>query len=304
MKIMKLVTLFVFSVFFISTLCAKESASKQLTNLVNSAFIEANKNNHYISLAARNKMLSQQIAKDAAKIVTKIREKEARNDILIHANEFDRTIQAFINGDKKLGVEALSNPLAKEQLQEIVSLWQPFYGAVKKLAKSKKTDVLSFVFIHRNNERLLALSHKLTQTLKSQRKFKTTFSPIIEHTLKFLDRERFLTQKMLKEKLLIFRKIDVKRNNVRLSGSFILFEHTLDGLLHGDKKRGFIAITNKAIRAKVLQLDKEWKKVSNIYKFKKRGLSKKDILKLDSNNELMLQITEELVHMVENSLGI
>jgi len=304
MKIMKLVTLFVFSVFFVSTLCAKESASKQLTNLVNSAFIEANKNNHYISLAARNKMLSQQIAKDAAKIVTKIREKEARSDIMIHSNEFDRTIQAFINGDKKLGVEALSNPLAKEQLHEIVSLWQPFYGAVKKLAKSKKTDVLSFVFIHRNNERLLALSHKLTQTLKSQRKFKTTFSPIIEHTLKFLDRERFLTQKMLKEKLLIFRKIDVKRNNVRLSGSFILFEHTLDGLLHGDKKRGFIAITNKAIRAKVLQLDKEWKKVSNIYKFKKRGLSKKDILKLDSNNELMLQITEELVHMVENSLGI
>ena len=304
MKFLKLTLLLSILLILPSLLNAQENVRLQLTNLVNAAFAEAGKNNHYISLAARDKMLSQQIAKDAAKIVTKIGDKEARKDILIHAKEFDRTINAFLHGDKKLGVEALSNPLAKEQLQEIVNLWQPFYEAVKKLAKSKKIDVHSFVFIHKNNERLLALSHKLTQTLKSQRKFKTTFNPIIEHTLKFLDRERFLTQKMLKEKFLIFRKIDVKRNNVRLNGSFILFEHALNGMLHGDKKRGLIAVSDKAIRKKLLLLQKEWQKVRDIYKFKKEGLSKKDMLKLNSNNVLMLQTTEELVHMVENSLGI
>lgn len=291
---------------FITTLSADaaEDIQYKLTNLVNSAFKEAGKNDHYISLAARNKMLSQQIAKDAVKIVTKIDDKKARKDIVIHAKEFDRTIKAFINSDEKLGVEALSNPLAKEQLKEIVTVWNHFFQAAMSLAQSKKVDIKSFVYIYRTNEHLLGMSHKLAQTLQSQRKFKTTFNPIIEHTLKFLDRERFLTQKMLKEKFLIFRKIDVKRNNVRLNGSFILFEHALNGMLHGDKKRGLITVTNKAIRAKLLKLEKEWKKVRDIYKFKKEGLSKKDMLMLNSNNEIMLKITEELVHMVESSLGI
>ncbi len=302
---MKLLALIFFSLTVILLGAApEENVGYKLTQLVNYAFAEANTNNHYISLAARNKMLSQQIAKDAVKIVTKIDEKRARKDIVQHAKEFDRTIEAFLHGDKELQVEALSNPLAIRQLHEITSIWKPFYKTALKIAKTKKINALSFVYIYRNNEPLLGLSHKLTQTLKSQRKFKTTFSPIIEHTLKFLDRERFLTQKMLKEKFLIYRKIDVKRNRVRLHGSFILFEHTLYGLLHGDKKRGLIAVTNKAIRAKLIKLDTEWKKVKDIYKFKRAGLSRKNMLQLISNNELMLQTTEELVHMVERSLGI
>ena len=275
-----------------------------LTNLVNQAFKEANENNHYISLAAQNKMLSQQIAKDAAKIVTKIDEKNARRDIVIHAKEFDKTIQAFLYGDEKLEVKPLSNPLAKKELEDINRIWQPFYKYALKMSKDKKVDLRAFIYLYKNNEPLLGLSHQLTQTLKSQRKFRTTFNPVIEHLLKFLDRQRFLTQKMVKEKFLIFRKIDLKRNIVRLHGSFILFEHGLNGMLKGDKKRGLIPVTNKAIRAKLLELKKEWEKVKDLYKFKQRKLTKKDMLLLNKQSDKMLQITQDLVHMVENSLGI
>lgn len=301
---MKLLKLFFLTIALIAQIQAAEDVRQQLTNLVNSAFAKAKKSDHYISLAARNKMLSQQIAKDAVKIVTKVESVNARKEIIEHANEFDHTINAFINGDPTIKVEALSTPLAKKQLGEIVAIWKPFYKSVKELASSKRIDTNAFLFIYRNNEPLLGLSHKLTQTLKSQRSFKTTFSPIIEHTLKFLDRQRFLTQKMLKEKLLIYRGIDASRNSVRLNGSITLFEHGLKGMLHGDKKRGLIAITDKKIRAKLLLLEKKWEEVRDIYKFKKENLTKEDIAKLNRNNKELLALSQDLVDMVEKSLGI
>ncbi len=301
MKLLKTVLSVMFIGIFLNAAETKD-AKVLLTNLVNSAFAEAKKTKSYISLAAQNKMLSQEIAKDAVKIVTKIDDKRARKDILKHAERFNKTINAFLNGNEH--IKPLENSLARKQAQEIMQYWKPVYDAAKKLANSKKVDIDSFVYIYRHNEPLLGMSHKLTQTLKSQLKFKTTFSPIIEHTLKFLDRERFLIPKMLKEKFLIFRKIDVKRNKVRLHGSFILFEHTLYGLLNGDKKRGLVPVSNKKIRSKLLELKKEWEKVKDLYKFKRKNLTKEDMIKLNSNNDKMLKITNDLVHLVEKSLGI
>lgn len=301
---MKLLKFALFILTFFSLSFAGENIRAQLTNLVNSAYAKAKTNNRYISLASQNKVLSQQIAKDAVKIVTKIDEKNAKKDIIKHADNFNRTINAFLNGNTELNVKPITNPDIKKQLKHMLIIWKPFYDASIKLAKSKKVDKKSFIYIYRHNEPLLGMCHRLTQSLKAQREFKTTFSPIIEHTLKFLDRERFLIPKMFKEKMLIFRKIDVKRNKVRLHGSFILFERTLNGLLKGDKKRGLIPVSNKQIRNELLKLQKEWKKIKDIYKYKRDKLSKKDMLTLNANNDLMLKLTDDLVHLVEKSLGL
>jgi len=270
-----------------SVCLAKENVRVKLINLVNNAYKKVEANNRYISLSSQNKVLSQQIAKDAVKIVTKIDYQNAKKDIIKHTNEFNKAINTLLNGNPKLNIKAIENPDIREQLKNILATWKPFYKAAMKLANDKKVDIDSFIYIYRNNEPLLGKSHRLTQSLKSLRAFKTTFSPIIEHTLKFLDRERFLTQKMFKEKMLIYRKIDIRRNKVRLHGSFILFEHTLQGLLKGDKKRGFVPVSNKQIRKKLLELQKEWKKVKDIYKFKRDKLTKEDMI-TKRNGEILL----------------
>jgi len=272
----------------------------KLKNLVDSAFLKENAKGKLISLAANNKMLSQKIAKDAVKIYTNYDRKNAKKEILKNAKEFHNTLISLLGGNKNINAKVESK-LSKNEIKQIIAYWKTYYKSVIKLEKNPK-DKKAFNYIYKNNEKLLGLTHKLTQTLMSERAITTNFSAVVEHTHKFLDRERFLTQKMFKEALLVYKKIDKKRNIIRNHGSVILFEHALTAMLKGDKKRGIVPISNPKMKKLLLKLQKEWNGVKDIYKFKIKKLTKQDIKKLDNSSKKMLALTQKLIKLTEDSL--
>jgi hypothetical protein len=111
-----------------------------------------------------------------------------------------------------------------------------------------------------------------------------------------------LSQKMFKEKLLLFYHVDEKRNRARLRGSIVLFGNGLKGLIKGENRRGLVKIANKEIQIPLRKTWRLWKRVEKIYK--KPTISRKELQILEKYEPVLLNYSEKIVQDIEKSLDI
>ncbi len=283
-------------------LSGSDALRNSMSSIINSAFNSHANKDHMIALASKNKMLSQRMAKDAILIVLNENKEESYKDLLYCADSFDALIHGLYHGDKNLKIVKAKDKKVLAHLGEVNAVWKEFFLHTKNFISNGKINKKSYQYIMANNEKLLRLSHKLMQTLKSKQTISTTFNKIEAHTLKILDRQRMLTQKILKEKLLLLAGIDTKRNEVRLIGSITLLENGLKALLNGENKRGVVQSADKKIQVKLKEAWSEWNRVEAIYR--KDEVSKKELNQLYTSDPILLNVSVELVSLVEKSLGI
>jgi predicted RND superfamily exporter protein len=245
-------------------------------------------------------MLSQKIAKNAILIYNDIDIDSNYKELTKSAREFNSFIEGMYNGDKDLKLKKTTDKDILKELDEVNSVWKPFYKSILSLYKNGKKDKKAYKYIVDNNEKLMRLSHKLTQTLQSKHILNTQDNQVKVYTLKIADRQRMLTQKMFKEKFLLYTNQDVERNRVRLRGSMILFKNGLNALIDGEDRRGTAKVTDKKIRAKLEQMKKFYTEVENIYKKQKVNLS--EIKKLSNIDKELLNLSIDVVKMIENTL--
>lgn len=272
----------------------------ELNQLVNQAFETQANNGKVINLAANNKMLSQKMAKDAVFIANGIEVDTHQKELLESAKAFNDFVEGLENGNPTLELKKASDPEVISELNEIKVAWGLFYPEVLKLYKNGKVNETSYQYIIDNNEKLLRLSHKLTQTLTSKNVLNADDNKVIGHTLKFADRQRMLTQKMFKEKFLIYTKKDVERNNVRLRGSIILFKNGLEGLINGEDKRGLAKVTNPKIQEKLKEMEVLYKEIEKIYI--QDSMNKEEMQRLSEIDTKLLDASIQIVSMIENTL--
>jgi len=273
----------------------------ELNKIINNMFQEASQKRDIIAMSAHNKMLSQKISKDVVMIVNGIDVEDYRYDLIRSTQTFNDFLLAMYTGNEKRSIIKTTDPDILQELNEIKEEWKVFCKHVLKFYK--KEDALameSYKYIINNNEKLLRLSHKLTQTLKSKNRLNTNTNKVMEHTLKIADRQKMLTQKMFKERFLIYIGEDVKRNSIRLRGSLILFKNGLKGLIYGDDKRGLTAVTNQKIKQKLQRMWRLYKKVKHFYI--KNTISKKEMKQLAIIEKQLLKYSTEIVSMIENTL--
>lgn len=272
----------------------------ELNKIVNQAFATQAHKGKVINLAANNKMLSQKMAKSAVYIMNNIDVKTHYNDLLESAQTFNNFIVGLQEGNATLELEKATDNDVISELNEVNTEWKAFYAQIKKFYVNSKVDKAAYQYIIDNNEKLLRLSHKLTQTLKSKNLLNTNDNKVIGNTLKIADRQRMLTQKMFKEKFLIYSKQDVKRNTIRLRGSIILFKNALKGLMYGDNKRGLAKVTNKNIQKKLQEMLRLYKEVEKIYI--QKSMNDAEMQQLSKIDKKLLNTSTQIVNMIENTL--
>lgn len=272
----------------------------ELSQLVTEAFEKEEAKNQVINLAAMNKMLSQRMAKDAILVKHDIDVDYYNKDLQESAKLFNEFIVGMYDGNESLKLPKQTDKDILAELDEVNGVWKDFHKAVSNFYQEGKVDLEAYDYIIDSNEKLMRLSHKLTQTLQSKNILNTHDNQVIVHTLKFADRQRMLTQKMFKEKFLVYTKENAERNNVKLRGSIILFKNGLEGLINGENRRGLAKVTNKPIQAKLQQLHTLYLEVEDIYK--KQHVDINELKHLAEIDKQLLNLSIEVVTMIENTL--
>jgi len=148
---------------------------------------------------------------------------------------------------------------------------------------------------------MLKLSHKLVQMYKHDTKG-SNISPEMAEKVDLSGRQRMLSQKMLKEKLLIMYKINAKDNITKLAVDIKDFETVLHDLEKGNKKRNWSP-------EPIAHIVKQLKIVKSLWvKFKplllSKNLSRNDLKNFNILNMKLLKNMNKAVKMYEEASDI
>lgn len=118
-------------------------------------------------------------------------------------------------------------------------------------------------------------------------------------------KQRMLTQKMMKESLLIALDIESQKNKKHLEISVALFEKTLKGLQEGDKSLGLTKTSNKNILKQLKKVTVLWNDFKpNLVSIYRDGTNIGILQNISSQNLPLLAEMNKVVGLYETNSGI
>jgi hypothetical protein len=190
-----------------------------------------------IDLAGKQRMLTQKMSKEAMLIKLGVDIDSNVKKLKASSALFDKTLNGLMNGDKDLGLVATKDSAIQAKLQEVKSLWEPFYSKIKDIYTINNINDDTFKYIEENNLKLLKTMNeavgmyaKLGDSGASKLK--------MANDINLAGKQRMLTQKIAKD--LLFYQSGLSANSAlkSLKASIKLFDRTIIGLEKGDKELG------------------------------------------------------------------
>ena len=241
-----------------------------------------------INLAGKQRMLTQRMTKLALQIDMNIQKKENLKKLKEMAALYDSTL------------EDLKKTTDKEVLKKIAQVekaWKPFYEEVNHLIEGKKSQE-ALKYIVEKNEELLHLSDELVKAFEATNTSDNYLEKARLHIVNVAGRQRMLTQKMTKEKLLIAK--GEKAYDAKLKETVALFDDALNLLVKGDSKKMISKPSNEKIVAQLKVVSKLWSELKPLYAKKKN--SPKELATIITKNPQLLKEMDSMVKMAEKEV--
>ena len=265
----------------------------QITSLVSSYEKILSQNDNLIDQAYLQQARTQKMVKEIILMVMGVDPAVHRKLLKKSAEDFDKTLNGFLNGDEKLGIAKISDAKARKKLQGIKKEWTPFYENIKKLEEGN-IDREALIYVLNNNEKLLHKSNALTLNISRIQGANSGVGAYQASKVALIQRERYLLQKMAKERLLIEGNIDVENNLKKISGSLLIF----DNILKGNKKFGSLDIQHPKVKKQFMIVKQLWVKMKP--KFQKKGkLSDSDLIFLIKNTPVLDENLKKLANFMK-----
>ncbi len=265
------------------------------SSLVNDFMQEGNVLKKTINLSGKERMLTQNMTKLALQSSLNIQRDKSRKSLKKVADLYGKTLNGFKNGDSDLGLKATTNKKVKEQIAIVEKAWKPFYEAVNKIVEGKDKDGKALKYIVANDEELLKLSNDLVGAYEASNTSVNYLEKARLHTVNIAGRQRMLTQKMTKEKLLILK--GQKEYVPKLAKTIKLFDTSLTALIKGDKSQNITKPSNEKIVKQLKVVSKLWAELKPLYEKKKN--SAKELAIIITKNPLLLKEMNSMVKMAE-----
>ena len=283
--------------FMLPVTIAVADTPKQLdfSSLVNDFMEKDNILKKTINLSGKERMLTQNMTKLALQSSLDIEGDKSRKALKIVADLYGKTLIGFKNGDSDLGLKATTNKKVKEQIAIVENAWKPFYEAINKIVEGKDKDGKALKYVIANNEKLLKLSNDLVEAYEASNTSVNYLEKARLHIVNVAGRQRMLTQKMTKEKLLILK--GQKEYETKLAKTVKLFDTSLIALIKGDKAQNITKPTNKKIISQLKVVSKLWEELKPLYEKKKN--SAKELATIITKNETLLKEMDKMVKLAE-----
>jgi transcriptional regulator with XRE-family HTH domain len=255
----------------------------------------------HINLSGKQRMLTQRMTKLAIQIEHNIHKKESITTLKKISKLYDTTLKGFKNGDDSLGLSKATDSSILEQISTIEALWKPFYKEVQILSSGKETQKVTkeaTQYMIQNNEKLLKASDTLVQRYEAINSSKDYLEKIRLHMINVAGRQRMLTQKMTKEKLLTLH--GDKTNLPKLQKSIALFDTSLQALMHGDKAQDILMPSNNKVINQLNIVSTLWSELKPLYE--KENLTEAEVESIISKNPQLLKEMNSMVELSETAL--
>jgi len=250
-----------------------------------------------VNLSGKQRMLVQRMTKLSLLISSNINPKSNREKLIKYSTLYDKTLNGFKNGDKDLGCTATKDKEALKQIDLVEKQWKPFYKNIKIIIDNKDKDKKALSYLVSNNEQLLKASNDLVKLYEKSDNSENYLEKAKVHIVNIAGRERMLSQKMTKEKLLLVQ--GKKEYAPKLKETIKLFDDSLKALINGDTKQNIIPPTNKKIKAQLEKVAKIWSKLKPLYE--KNNISPKELAIIIKENPILLSEMNKMVEMAEVS---
>ena len=268
----------------------------KISQIVNSFEKAISQNDKLINEAYLQQARTQKMVKEIILTIMGVEPEKHLENLKESSLQFDKTLKAFINGDEKAGIPKITDKIARKQLSEIDKEWQPFYENVKKFL-SGKIDRDALLYVLNNNEKLLRKTNAFTLRVQRIMQEDSSIGTYTAHKVALVQRERYLLQKMAKERLLIEGNIDPKENRKKLNGSILIFSN----ILKGDKNFGSLEAETPKAKAHLERVRKFWSKLKPKFQQKSR-LSDAQLLYIIKNTPVMDENLKKLAYLLKNDI--
>jgi len=276
---------------------SKAVSPLDFASLVNDFMEEGNTLKTTINLSGKQRMFTQRIAKLALQTSLNIQKNESIKALKELSSLYDKTLEGFKNGDTDLGITKADNAKVIEQIAVVEKAWKPFQENIAKIATGKD-DKKALQYIIENNEELLKLSNELVQRYEASNSSLNYLEKARLRVVNVAGRQRMLTQKMTKEKLLMLK--GKKEYASKMKKTIELFDTSLTTLIKGDKTKHIPKPTNEKIVKQLKVVSKLWEELKPLYE--KQKDSPKELALIISKNPTLLKEMNAMVQLAEKEL--
>jgi len=267
------------------------------SSLVNDFMEEDNILKKTINLSGKQRMFTQRMTKLVLEISLNIQKDSNKKKLKELSLLYGKTLKAFKEGDSDLGIQKATNSKVLEQIVVVEKAWKPFEKNIH-MIEAGKDDGKALAYIIENNEKLLASSNKLVQCYEASNTSSNYLEKARLRVVNVAGRQRMLTQKMTKEKLLILK--GQKEYVEKLNSTIKLFDISLTVLIKGDKSQNISKPTNEKIINQLKVVSKIWNQLKPLYE--KKQNSPKELAIIISKNTLLLKEMNAMVQMAEQEV--
>ena len=248
-----------------------------------------------VNLSGKQRMLIQRITKLALLVSSNIDREKNIEKLKKYSNLYDKTLKAFKNGDKDLNCVPTTDKEIRKQIDIVEKSWKPFYRHIQNIINLNDKDKKSLLYIVNENENLLKVSDDLVKAYEKSDRSQNYLEKARLHIINIAGRQRMLSQKMTKEKLLI---IQGKTEYIsKLQDSIKLFDDSLNSLINGNSRENIIKPTNEKIKEQLAKIYKIWSKLKPLYE--KEKLSHTELETIIRENPLLLSEINSMVEMAQ-----
>lgn len=217
-----------------------------------------------LDAVGQQRLLSQMLVSDLTLLHLGMEGKAPRDRAKGYLIRFSQLHNGLLYGDPKLGLVAEKSEKITGQLKKINEAWLLFSAAVKAAlnAKAITADHL---------ESVSGLSEALYDTTTNARKAYHSTKPKRLHSqldiaIEVAEGQISLTQKMIKEYLLVAAKHKQRKNRSLLNASYTLFDRALKGLIHGDAGQNLLEVPDPEVQKRLAAVEVIWEKSLTLLK--------------------------------------
>ena len=274
----------------------RQKLRQRLSTIVTNYVEKKNTLRTLVNLSGKQRMLTQRITKLAIECALGLEPTKSCEAMNTYRKEYARALVLFVKGDAAAGIPPTRNKQALVQIKKIIGMWKPFAQAVNTLSTAQGKSKESLLYLLKHEQELLSESDKLVKIYESSDTDQDALQKARLRVVNIAGRQRMLTQKMTKEKLL-WHKLKIERQKQKMFQTVELFEHSLAGLIHGDPKMGLPKATNPKIIRQLKKVETIWNKIKPLYT--KETLTPKELTLLLRVNPILLKEMHKAVGLME-----